>query len=445
MDIHYFMVALIFNTFIRKNILGKENTSHWGVIVKVFSFLIPAMFGLSFILGKSQILVVHTVCYVFLLTLVIILKETYENTLSKILLKALLPFVVIGIIGDVCKLLLPEFYKANDNYFNLANLASICWMVAFGIGANSQLKEINKQELKNKVIIDENEVLDSLVKARTSEIELQKKEIENTLQELKATQVQLIQQEKLASLGELTAGIAHEIQNPLNFVNNFSELNLELFQEMNEEQSKEKPDIELIKELESDIISNLKKINEHGNRASRIVKGMLMHSRSSNGQKELTDINAIADEYLRLAYHGLRAKDKSFNAAFKTNFDEHLPQIMTVAQDVGRVLLNLINNAFQSPLAKGQIIKEVIVTTKFLKVLNGKDLVQIRVKDNGSGIKDELKQKIFQPFFTTKESGKGTGLGLSLAYDIIIKGHGGTIEFESEENNGTEFIVSIPV
>ncbi len=288
---------------------------------------------------------------------------------------------------------------------------------------------------------------------KTRERELaQAKEIEKAYVELKATQSQLIQAEKMASLGELTAGIAHEIQNPLNFVNNFSELNKELISELREEMGKGKlKDAGLIL---ADIEGNEDKIIFHGKRADSIVKGMLLHSRSNNGQKEPTDINALADEYLRLAYHGLRARDKSFNANFSLEADPDLPKIKVVPQDMGRVLLNLINNAFQAVLEKQETFSvekihefslpkytpTVTVSTKNLG-----DRIEIAVKDNGPGIPENVKEKIFQPFFTTKPAGHGTGLGLSITYDIVVKGHNGTIDIESEMGKGTVFLVRIPV
>jgi len=263
-----------------------------------------------------------------------------------------------------------------------------------------------------------------------------KQRIESAYDQLKATQTQLIQSEKMASLGELTAGIAHEIQNPLNFVNNFSEVSNELVEELKAERSKlkEERDDELENEIIRDVGHNLHKIKHHGERASEIVKSMLQHSRNSSGEKELTDINGLCDEYLRLAYHGMRAKDKSFNAEFKTEFDPDLPKINVVPQDIGRVLLNLINNAFQAVIEVEK--PKVIVSTKKLV-----DKIEIKVSDNGPGIPEEIKDKIFQPFFTTKPTGQGTGLGLSLAYDIITKGHGGTIELHSDQTGAIFTII----
>jgi signal transduction histidine kinase/ligand-binding sensor domain-containing protein len=289
------------------------------------------------------------------------------------------------------------------------------------------------------------------------EIEKAYQNLETAHENLKSTQAQLIQSEKMASLGELTAGIAHEIQNPLNFVNNFSEVSNELIVEVEEERAKnpESRDENLVSEILSDIKQNLEKINHHGKRADAIVKGMLQHSRTSTGQKEPTDINALADEYLRLAYHGLRAKDKSFNAEFVTDFDESLPKINVIPQDIGRVLLNLINNAFYAvdKLAKENVEgykPEVVVSTSSSPLekggikggLNG--VVTITVSDNGPGIPESIKDKIFQPFFTTKPTGQGTGLGLSLSYDII-KAHGGELSFTSDPTTGTTFTITFKI
>ncbi len=275
--------------------------------------------------------------------------------------------------------------------------------------------------------------------------------LESTLKELKSTQTQLIQKEKLASLGELTAGIAHEIQNPLNFVNNFSELSVDLVKDLKEEIEKPAQDKAYIGELFDDLSQNQEKINHHGKRASNIVKGMLEHSRSSTGVKELTDINKLADEYLRLSYHGLRAKDKDFNANFSTDFDENIPKIEVIPQDIGRVLLNLINNAFYAVNQRKLLSNDenytpsVSVTTHYLAppLGAGGASIIIKVKDNGVGMNEATKAKVFQPFFTTKPTGQGTGLGLSLAYDIVTKGHGGTLEVESTEGVGTTFIITL--
>jgi signal transduction histidine kinase len=266
--------------------------------------------------------------------------------------------------------------------------------------------------------------------------------IEKAYADLKATQSQLIQSEKMASLGELTAGIAHEIQNPLNFVNNFSEVNTELIEEMKEQLAIGNRQEAII--IADDIKENEQKINHHGKRADAIVKGMLQHSRASTGKKEATDINALADECLRLSYHGLRAKDKSFNADFKTDFDETIGKINIVPQDIGRVLLNLYNNAFYATNEKKKAADAMYQPAVSVQTKKINDKIEIKVEDNGNGIHSNILDKIFQPFFTTKPTGQGTGLGLSLSYDII-KAQGGEIKVESKEGEGTTFIFQLPV
>ncbi|OSZ73597.1 hypothetical protein CAP36_16390 [Chitinophagaceae bacterium IBVUCB2] len=267
--------------------------------------------------------------------------------------------------------------------------------------------------------------------------------LEKTLVELKQTQSQLIQSEKMASLGELTAGIAHEIQNPLNFINNFSEVNAELIEEMKEEleagKSKEAVN------LANDIKENNIKITHHGKRADSIVKGMLQHSRSSSGQKEPTDINALADECMRLSYHGFRAKDKSFNTITETNFDSSIPKISLLPQDIGRVILNLFTNAFYSVAQKKKVLGDVYNPTVTVRTSRTAKGVAISIRDNGNGVPQKVLDKIFQPFFTTKPTGEGTGLGLSMSYDIITKGHGGELKVETKEGEYAEFIIILPL
>jgi signal transduction histidine kinase/ligand-binding sensor domain-containing protein len=297
----------------------------------------------------------------------------------------------------------------------------------------------DKRVLENKVHERTEEVLQ-----QKEEIEAQRDSLEKAFSELKTTQNQLIQSEKMASLGELTAGIAHEIQNPLNFVNNFSELNGELIDEM--QQEIEKGDLNQIKAIAIDIKENGQKINMHGKRADAIVKGMLQHSKASNNTKEPTDINQLAGEYLRLAFHGVRAKDKSFNAELTTHFDDKLPSINVAPQDIGRVLLNLFNNAFYAVQKKqktaGPDYKPTVELATLFPAPGGG--IEVKVKDNGNGIPNAIKDKIMQPFFTTKPPGEGTGLGLSLSYDIVVKGHGGSININSTEGEGSEFTVSLP-
>ncbi len=300
-------------------------------------------------------------------------------------------------------------------------------------------------QYRSRALRQQNETLERQVGERTAELN-------QSLVNLKATQSQLIQSEKLASLGELTAGIAHEIQNPLNFVNNFSELSVDLAEELKLEIGKleiAENDKEYVGEILGDLASNQEKINHHGKRAASIVTGMLQHSRASSGKKEPTDLNALADEYLRLSYHGLRAKDTSFNANMVTDFDPAVGKVEVIPQDIGRVFLNIINNAFYATTQRKMKEPEgyeptVTVSSRLIIPPSGRLRgAEFRIKDNGTGIPDDVQARIFQPFFTTKPTGQGTGLGLSLAYDIVVKGHGGTLEVESEEGTGTEFVVRL--
>ncbi|WP_292973441.1 sensor histidine kinase [Mucilaginibacter sp.] len=354
-----------------------------------------------------------------------------------------MPLVAAALINGLAELFVKNFYNNYGSFFVSAEVAAFVWIFI-------RVATSKKQQQVIKRISERKDELEAMVAARTAELTNQRNALEETVKELKATQAQLIQQEKLASLGELTAGIAHEIQNPLNFVNNFSEVSMELIDEMEAEIAK--GDMEEANAIAADIKQNLEKIRHHGKRADGIVKGMLQHSRASSNVKEPTNLNTIADEYFRLAYHGLRAKDKSFNAELVSNFDEHLPLVNMVSQDVGRVLLNMFTNAFYAVHQKqktigGDFKPRVEVSTKSVPALpsGGKAGVEIIVRDNGTGIPDAIKDKIMQPFFTTKPAGEGTGLGLSLSYDIIVKAHKGTININSKEGEGSEFIITLPV
>jgi signal transduction histidine kinase len=324
------------------------------------------------------------------------------------------------------------------------------WLAAILFSQHRQNKAAEKERLQrqkedeiNRAIAIRKVELEGLVAERTEELLKQKDELEHTLSELRNSQTQLIHAEKMASLGELTAGIAHEIQNPLNFVNNFSEVSKELLDEMKEELAN--GNMQFATEISDDIKSNLEKILNHGKRADAIVKGMLQHSRASSGIKEPTNINALADEYLRLAYHGLRAKDKSFNAAMKTDFDEKIGNINVIPQDLGRVILNLITNAFYAVNEKKKQQPDNYEPTVTVITKKDKNKVIISVSDNGNGIPQTAIDKIFQPFFTTKPTGQGTGLGLSISYEIITKAHSGELKVENKEDGGATFTIILPI
>ena len=374
---------------------------------------------------------------------------------ARTLVLAMAPFVVIAFLGELMKAVAPDLRKASDDYFGSGAAFSVIWLITFVIIARNQKKTIEKERIereqeaeRRRLVEFQNAELERMVAERTAEITSQKEELEHAIAELKTTQTQLIQSEKMASLGELTAGIAHEIQNPLNFVNNFSEVSVELIEELADEQQKPNRDADLEADLLADLKQNLQKITQHGSRASSIVRGMLQHSRASTGQREPTDLNALCEEYLRLAYHGLRAKDKTFNAQFSVELDPNLGLVTVVSQDLGRVLLNLFTNAFYAVQQKagqaGALTGSGYQPTVQVQTRCKDGQAVVRVIDNGIGIPDAVRQKIFQPFFTTKPTGEGTGLGLSLAYDIVTKGHNGTLAVESQEGKGTTFIITLP-
>ena len=334
---------------------------------------------------------------------------------------------------------------------NLEGLV-LCWGGAFLLVARSQAKSLKAEaearraaEQEQQTIETQSQTLEYEVGLRTAALARQTDELRATLAELQATQDQLIQSEKMASLGELTAGIAHEIQNPLNFVNNFADVSVELVAELAEERARPTRDRTLEAELLADLKQNLHRIAQHGGRAAGIVRGMLEHSRASTGERQPTDVNALADEYLRLAYHGLRAKDKSFNATLLPELANGLPRVQAVAGDLGRVLLNLFTNAFYAVQKRQQAGEAGYAPTVGVRTELAGERVRIVVSDNGTGMPAEVQARIFQPFFTTKPSGEGTGLGLSLAHDIVVQGHGGTLSVESQPGAGTEFTITLPV
>ncbi|WP_345110606.1 sensor histidine kinase [Hymenobacter algoricola] len=386
---------------------------------------------------------------------ILILAALRHYRPARTVLLAVLPYVLYASAELMLNLWDLKLLKQYDGVIGASRGFAFIWMITFGLIARSQKKNLEREQLAweeeekaRRLIAAQNVKLERMVAERTSALTQQAEALRETLTELKTAQAQLIQAEKMASLGELTAGIAHEIQNPLNFVNNFSEVSVELLQELQEGPLRQLPETEkeYAAELVNDLVVNLQKITSHGKRADSIVKGMLEHSRASTGERTPTDLNALADEYLRLSYHGLRAKDKSFNATLTTDFDPQLPAVEVVAQEVGRVLLNMFTNAFyavqqRQKLGAAGYAPEVRVSTRRLP----DDEVEIRVRDNGTGMPESVKVKVFQPFFTTKPSGEGTGLGLSLSHDIIVKGHGGTLQVESQPEQFTEFIITLPI
>ena len=419
-----------------------EKPLKYILIFSVFLFATEAIL--------SAIEVTKWIWHVYLIAMMVFSLKQKEFLVLRMFIIAFVPYEFVALFKDLAQVMSAGFFDTNEVYFKTATSLTYIWLIAILFSQNRQFKAAEKERIKrqqedelNRAIAIRKVELEELVAERTAELTEQKEELEHALNELRTTQSQLIQSEKMASLGELTAGIAHEIQNPLNFVNNFSEVNAELIEEMKQEITK--GNMEEVKAIANDIAMNEQKITQHGKRADAIVKGMLQHSRTSSGIKEPTNINALADEYLRLAYHGLRAKDKSFNATMRTDFDETLEKINIIPQDIGRVILNLITNAFYAVTEKKQqqpIDYEPTVSV-FTKKTGNK--VMITVKDNGNGIPKTAMDKIFQPFFTTKPSGKGTGLGLSMSYEIITKAHGGELKVDTKEGEGAEFTIILPV
>lgn len=420
----------------------------WEKPLKYILFFSVFLFATEAIL--SAIEVTKWIWHVYLIAMMVFSLKQKEFLVLRMFIVAFVPYEFVALFKDLAQVMSAGFFDTNEVYFKTATSLTYIWLIAILFSQNRQFKVAEKERIKrqqedelNRAIAIRKVELEELVAERTAELTEQKEELEHALHELRTTQSQLIQSEKMASLGELTAGIAHEIQNPLNFVNNFSEVNAELIEEMKQEITK--GNMEEVKAIANDIAMNEQKITQHGKRADAIVKGMLQHSRTSSGIKEPTNINTLADEYLRLAYHGLRAKDKSFNATMRTDFDETLEKINIIPQDIGRVILNLITNAFYAVTEKKQqqpIDYEPTVSV-FTKKTGGK--VMITVKDNGNGIPKTAMDKIFQPFFTTKPSGKGTGLGLSMSYEIITKAHSGELKVDTKEGEGAEFTIILPV
>ncbi|SDP77630.1 His Kinase A (phospho-acceptor) domain-containing protein [Mucilaginibacter sp. OK268] len=450
------LITFILCTQLRKNLKRDGVNSPWSQYLLYAMCTAVALMAMSFNFDSRWIFQLLTFG---LAAGVVALPYTVEEfKSSRSLVNAVIPIVAVGFLTFICEHLFPKLYESLDNVMESAIWFAVIWFCAMWFINRRQSKALEIERTKRRNEEEQNRMmaamkvnLESQVKERTAELTQQKEELQQALAELKSTQAQLVQQEKMASLGELTAGIAHEIQNPLNFVNNFSEVSIELLDELKVDILSKLPDEtkEDVDDIINDLTQNLSKINQHGKRADAIVKGMLQHSRASTSKKEPTDINALADEYLRLSYHGLRAKDKSFNAGMRTSFDETIGNVDAMAQDLGRVLLNLYNNSFYSVAEKKKLKGEsyepmVNVATKHVTLANGHNAVEITVSDNGMGIPQKVLDKIYQPFFTTKPTGQGTGLGLSMSYDIITKAHNGELKVDTAEGEYAKFTITIP-
>ena len=449
MEFSYFLIVLFFVQHIRKTLHTKETHLSWDKILIYSRFTAIFLLCAPYVFDYEEVF--KWLWHPFMLAFVGLIYTRDEFKPVRSLVVSVIPLIIIGVLGDITALVSKSFYNQYNEYFDMFKVFAIIWVVAMWYQNRRQQKQLAaehqerlEEEKQNQLMQARKAELEILVAERTEEITRQKEELETALAHLKTTQVQLVQSEKMASLGELTAGIAHEIQNPLNFVNNFAEVNTELIEELREEQEKESPDHELVEEILRDLADNMEKMVHHGKRADSIVKGMLMHSRSGDGTKELVDVNALADEYMRLAYHGLRAKDKSFNATLEKDFQTQEMRAKVMPQDFGRVLLNIFNNAFYAVAQRAKQEDEAYRPTVWLSSRLENGTVEIRIKDNGTGIPASARAKIFEPFFTTKPTGQGTGLGLSLSYDIICNGHGGTLAVAGVPGKFTEFTVRVP-
>ncbi len=449
-------IAFLMLMYLRVTLKKSNTHTDWQSHLRKAMVVVGSLFGLQFI-GPLQPFVIW-IWHIGILVLIYYIFQLEVFQKARTVVFAVLPLVLLSVLSDLMRFFHGNFFDTIEGYLRFIYPFAIIWMIAMYIifrrqdnALEKEKKKTLEEEKQNKIIAERKSELEVMVAERTAELTQQKEDLQHALNDLKITQAQLIHAEKMASLGELTAGIAHEIQNPLNFINNFSEVNIELSNELRQEvhaMNLSPDDKTNIEEILDDIIKNEQKINHHGKRADSIVKGMLQHSRKSDGQKEVVSINALADEYLRLSYHGLRAKDKSFNATIKTDFDESIGEISIIAQDMGRALLNLFNNAFYATTEKkknlriNQMPYEPTVSVSTKKVNNS---VVIKIRDNGTGIPQKVIDKIYQPFFTTKPTGEGTGLGLSLTYDIITKVHGGELQVNTRESEYTEFVITLPI
>ena len=442
-----FFIAFILVFRLRASLFQPEDIKIWQsklskmLIGITILYLITRPFDEKYLLSLPGNLVLAYVLY-------LIYKHPIFH-FAKTMMFSLLPIAIIFIISNLTEHIAEDFYEKYEDWFEPAKGLSIVWLIAMTFIQNKQINTLRKQrnlllqaELEKKADEEKKAELEKIVDARTIELKKQNEKLTETLTELNATQQQLVHAEKMASLGELTAGIAHEIQNPLNFINNFAELNAELAAEL--KTALEQGDEQEAIDLATDMAENSLKIAHHGKRADSIVKSMLQHSRGTTGQKESVNLNNLVDECLRLSFHGMKAKDKSFQAAYTLNLDENLPAAEVFSQDLGRVLLNLFNNAFYAVSVKNKegvngYMPQVTVNTS-----QTSNTIEIAIEDNGHGIPKHIRDKIFQPFFTTKPTGQGTGLGLSLSYDIV-KAHNGYLKLDSEEEKYTKFTIILPL
>jgi two-component system, NtrC family, sensor kinase len=461
---------ILFLHFIRQYLNTKKHIPRWDKFLILFSivFLIVGIYEILIIKdSESRVFFAFLAAFVIFLITTFFLIKNHQQTEKKFLLYAVLPFllvfpllliIILWIVttGEQAMLLQNKILLWFVQSLSTLMELTFVWMIIsfsrllFRRFTEQRQKIMDQQREKEQILVEQEQEKLRLIEKQKIDLEIQvterTAELKQSLENLKATQAQLIQSEKMASLGEMTAGIAHEIQNPLNFVNNFAEVNNEITGEIKGEIEKLIPEDkrEGLNALLDDLAGNQEKIRFHGKRADSIVKNMLLHSRKGITQKEPVNLNALVDEYTKLSYHGLRARDKSFNSDFDIQLDPSITTVELLQQDFGRVILNLVNNAFYAVHEKsknaGSNYKPLVIV-KTSMVANS---VRVEVNDNGDGINEQIKDKIFQPFFTTKPTGEGTGLGLSISYEIITKGHGGKMWVESNAGVGSSFIVEIP-
>lgn len=443
--VSFFLLRYLQNSWVP--VLGSFN---WKRPLQIFLAVGIALLCIEAIFDLEKI--TKWIWYLVMILITLLMYKADDLKHSRTILIGVIPFIVVSLCADLLILLNKSLYSSWKDFIDSAIFFSAIWMISLWIINNKQQKAFEKERLQrlleeeqSRIVAARKEELEIMVAERTLELTKQKEDLQKALTDLSSMQHQLIQQEKLASLGELTAGIAHEIQNPLNFVNNFSEVSSELIDELQADREKDFRDLMNEGEILETLKENLAKIRHHGKRADSIVKGMLQHSRRSNGMLEAVDLNSLTDEYLRLSFHGFRAKDKTFNASLETDFDSSIGKVNVLPQELGRVILNLLTNAFYSVNQKRKFQPEAFRPTIWVQTKKLKDRVLIRIKDNGVGISSKVLDKIFQPFFSTKPSGEGTGLGLSLSYDIITKAHKGEMKAETKEGEFAEFKIYIPL
>ncbi len=442
------LTSFIFANYLKAKLLDVAARKKWLQILNAILIATPILFILYHAFDKNQI--VRWIGNGISVYLLVLCAREPEFKKLKLITVALSPLIILSVLEDAVKLISSSFYKTIEVYLDIAGTFSFFWLIGIFILYRRQIKAQEKELQLRAIEVEENrrnqerkEELEKMVQERTSELTAQKETLETTLEELNSTQQQLIHSEKMASLGELTAGIAHEIQNPLNFINNFSELNAELTDELMD--ALQRNDLEDIRDIVSTIKDNSMKVAHHGKRADSIVKSMLQHSRGGSDQKESVDINQLADECIRLSFHGMRAKEKGFNAKIETSLYDTLPKLMGISSELGRAMLNISTNAFYAVLQKSRSDIQDYSPTVWLETKLENNTIHILFRDNGTGIPQKVVDKIFQPFFTTKPTGEGTGLGLSMSYEIITKVHGGELKVDSVEGEGTAFTIILPL